>query len=1011
MKKYICTVFVASCIFAASAQQTRFINDPQEKFKQAKEYYQKEYYSLAYPLFKELNLNLHQSDRSSDALTYQEIKYYTIVCALKQNEAGAVEAAREYIDLDDNAARVEMMSFHLAEYHFRQKDFPLALSYFEAISTEHLSNREIADMKFQQGYAYFNLQRFDMAKPLFNTIRQLPNDPNFIDANYYYGFIAFHDRDYNEALAAFKVVENNEEYASVIPFYIANIYYHTNKKDQALQYAESKLKTGGQHYDLELRQMVGHGYFEKQDYGKAATYLGEYVNKSEKVRREDLYELSYAHYQNGNFDKAIEGFKQLGGKEDSLAQHSMYLLGDAYLKTNQKANARNAFLFSASNSSNNYQMEVSSFNYAKLSYELGYQDIALTELQRFLAGYPASAYNTEAKELLIAVLANTNNYKDALTLLESLSTPTELSRRLYPKILYGRATELINDGMLVTANELLTKALNDPNNGQVLPYINFWKGEIAFRLNNTDEAIRYYFEYLKSGNVNGEVNPANAKYNLGYCFLKKENYRQALGFFEQIAKTPRINSTPLEQDAYVRSADCYYMSRDFRRAVNMYDQVLNFSWPSSDYATFQKAMVAGVNSGSEKIRLLQSIPRVYPLSELVPDANLEIANTYLSEEKYRESIPYLKNVVSATTSEVLKPKALLKMGIAYYNIGNNKEALSQLNELLKQYPNSPEAEEGLENAKVIYVEEGRTSEYVTFAKSLGMDISSSQEDSLAYAEAEVQFSNGNFNNAIAKFEAYLSRFPEGKYALEANYYKSEMYFNRKDWAKAAAGYEALADLVPNKFGEKSLLQAARLNFFDLKNYEKAEKYFSKLKEFAGSQENKLEAMRGLLRSQFQLKKWNDGAENAKELLAQKGSSTDDKVLANFALAKAAQNGNQCDAAIPYFRSVVNLNKASYGAESRYEIANCLFQQGKMDDAEKAAFEVINKSGSYADWVTRAYILLGDIYFREKDYFNAKATFQSVVQNAGIEELRNEAQQKLNQVLEAEKRESKVGGEL
>jgi predicted negative regulator of RcsB-dependent stress response len=184
-----------------------------------------------------------------------------------------------------------------------------------------------------------------------------------------------------------------------------------------------------------------------------------------------------------------------------------------------------------------------------------------------------------------------------------------------------------------------------------------------------------------------------------------------------------------------------------------------------------------------------------------------------------------------------------------------------------------------------------------------------------------------------------------------------------------------------------------------------------LKEFAASQENKLEAMRGLLRSQFQLKKWNEGAENAKELLAQKGSSTDDKVLANFALGKAAQNSNQCDVAINYFRSVVNMNKAAYGAESRYAIASCLFQQGKTDEAEKAAFEVINKSGSYADWVTRAYILLGDIYFNEKDYFNAKATFQSVVQNAGIEELKNEAQQKLNQVIEAERKQSKIGSEL
>ena len=136
-------------------------------------------------------------------------------------------------------------------------------------------------------------------------------------------------------------------------------------------------------------------------------------------------------------------------------------------------------------------------NYAKLSYELGYQDIALTELQKFLQAYPESEYNNEAKELLVGMLANTNNYKDALTLIESVKTPSANARRLYPKILYGRATELINDGMLVSANDLLTKAEADPNNGSVLPYIQFWKGEIAYRLNKVDDAIRYYFDYLK----------------------------------------------------------------------------------------------------------------------------------------------------------------------------------------------------------------------------------------------------------------------------------------------------------------------------------------------------------------------------------------------------------------------------------------------------------------------------------------------------------------------------------
>jgi len=994
--------------FSIQAQQTRFLNDPEGAFKQAKEYFQREQYSLAYPLLKDLELQQRETDRSNTAIGYQEIKYYTVVCGLKQNEKGAERKAEDFIGLEDNEARVQMMSFHLAEYYFRQNDFIKATDLYDQVSIDNLSNREIADMKFHQGYAFFTAQRFDKAKPLLNSIRLIQDDPNYEAANYYYGFISFYDKNYKEALDAFKVVEDHQEYGKVAPYYISVIYYMQNDKQKAFEYAESKLKRGNLFYEKEMQQLVGHGYFMQKQYAKALPFLESYVAKADKVNREDIYEIAYCYYNAGNWNKAIEGFKQLGGKEDSLAQNSMYLLGDAYLKTGQKANARNAFLFCSANSSNDEQRQVSMYNYAKLSYELGYQDVALTELQKFLQTYPASVYNLEARELLVNVLANTNNYKDALSLMEELKTPSPLARKMYPRILYGRATELINDGMLISATELLTRAETLPDNEAVLPYVQFWKGEIAYRMGKTDDAIKYYFEYLKSDVSKGEVTPNHAKYNLGYCFLRKENYRQAQGFFEQLVTTPKINSPAIEQDAYIRIADCYYMNRDFKKAKSMYDKVLDFSWPSSDYATFQNAMIAGINSSKEKISMLTGISRKYPSSSLIPDANMEIAGSYLANEQFREAIPFLKNVVSDPNSS-LKPKALLRLGIAYYNLENNSEALKQYSSLLQQFPNSPEAEEALENAKIIYVEEGRSAEYINFARSMGKDISTTQEEQLAYQEAEVQFNNGNFPAAAKKFEDYLDKFPQGKHSLEALYYKSEIYFNQKDWAKAAPGYEILSDRVPNKFGEKSLLNAARINFFDIKNYDKAEKYFAKLKEFATSQENKLEAMRGLLRSQFQLQKWSDATDNAKELLAQKGIGTDDKVLANLAIARGHQVNNQYGEAITAYRNVASLSKGAFGAEARYEIANCFFIQNRLSDAEKAAFEVINKAGSYEQWVTKAYILLGDVYFKQKDYFNAKATYQSVIENAKIEELRLEAERKLKQVEEEEKKGSKVDG--
>lgn len=991
------------------AQETRIYDDPREKFKEAKEYFQKEQYSLAYPLLKELQQSINETTRINDALMVQEINYYATVCALKQNEEKAELIARDYIELEKNNARVQQMNFHLAEYFFREQRFADAVQLYEKTNIANLSNREIADMKFHQGYSYFVLQRFNEARPLFNAIRQIKDDPNYIDANYYYGFLAFRDRNYGEALESFRIVENEKGYASVVPYYVAQIYYIQGKKQEAITYAEQKLSSGNaQYYDLELKQLLGHAYFEQKNYQKALPYLEEYVRRSDKVTRENLYELSYSYYITNQYRASIDGFRQLSGRDDSLSQHAMYLLGDAYLKVGDKPNARNAFLFGATNNSNKLQREISRFQYSKLSFELGYQDEALNGLETFIQDYPNSVYISEARELLVSVLTRTNNYSDALTLLESLERPSLAARQLYPRILYGRATELINDGRLQEADELLERALNDPNNASLLPLIHFWKGEIAYRTNKLDPAIRHFHAYLDAGAPqSGEANSAAVRYNLGYSYLKKENYQASVKFFEALSRPPALNTDPFYQDIYVRTADSYYMLRDYNRAKSMYDQVIKLSWPAEDYATFQNAMISGIRSSSEKINLLNTLVRKFPTSNLVSDANYEIALTFLADERFGDAIPYLNNVIKESGNESLKPQAYLKLGLAHYNLNNNNDALAIYKKLIELYPNSQEAEDALVNIRGIYLDEGNADAYAGYMRQIGRPLSVSTEDSLSWNSAVGHYDNGDTHAALTAFNNYLQKFPTGAYALDAHFYRASIYNDRKDWTNAISSYVFVAERAPNKYAERAILQAARINFFELKNYPRAEQYYEQLKQVAVTQENRLEAMRGLLRSQYQQKKWSQSLENAKELVTMKGSSTDDKALANMAIAKSYQVNSQHDLAIANFKSVVSLNKAALAAEARYEIAHSWFALNRLSDAEKAAFEVINKSGSYDYWVTKAYILLGDVYFRQKDYFNAKATFQSIVDNTIVPEFKEEAQMKLNKVIEEEAKESKV----
>lgn len=989
------------------AQATLANNDPDAEFKMAKEMYLKGQYSLAYPIFKTLDYGRPYLQSNTPDTKNVEARFYKLSCSLMLNDASAVDPSKEFIHYGHSAPLVENLSYQLGEYYFRKENFTEALKYYALAGTDNLTNKEISALKFHEGYAYFTMQQYDKAEPLFDAIRQMPVDANYVDANYYYGFIEFYKKNYDGALDALKIAEPDAHYKNIVPYYIAEIYYFKGDKDAALSYALNALNKGGQYYETELKQLTGHIYFEKNQYAKALPYLEDYITKSPKVNREDLYELSYCYYAQSQWQKAIDGFKELGGDQDSLAQNSMYLLADAYLKTSQKTNARNAFLFCSLNSSNAEQKEIASFNYAKLSYELGYQDVALNELKKFLNNYPNSDYNREAKELLVNVLANTNNYAEALRLINSVGTQSAAVQSVYPRILYGRAVELINDQNLVGANELISKIFTLPDNGEEIQPAYFWKGEIAYRQNRYNDAINALNNYLQNPQVYGDVNPKDAYYTLGYAYLRTAAYEKALSAFQHVSAQPDNGSTDVEKDAYLREADCYFMQKNYAQASKIYDDVINNNWPSADYAYYQKAVIAGAYGRvSDKVALLQAFDQKYKNSSLSQEASLQMANSYMANENFAQAIAPLNSVVNSG-DDALKPEAYLDLGVAYFNMNNNDASLNSFQKLISAYPNSEQSNEALDYVRNIFVNENQPDKYVAFMQQNGKNVSYSEQDSLTYYAAFRMYGNSDFTGAQQGFQNYLNKFPQGKNSIDANYYLGEIYNQQKDYTNAEKYYEAVAQQAPNQYAEKATLQAARISYFQLKDYNKAATYYTQLKNIATSSDNKLESMRGLLRCQYKLQQWSAAVPNAQDLLQQKGIADDDRQIANLIIAKSLQTQGNNDDAITTYKKVFAIGKSEYAAEARYHVAEILYNQAQYKDAEKAAFEVINKAGSYDYWITSSYILLGEIYFKENDLFNAEATLKSVVENASDAGLKQQAQQKLNEVQLAKKQNSKL----
>jgi TolA-binding protein len=566
---------------------------------------------------------------------------------------------------------------------------------------------------------------------------------------------------------------------------------------------------------------------------------------------------------------------------------------------------------------------------------------------------------------------------------------------------------MLNDQQLAQADAMLTDVMANTHSGNLVSYASFWKGEIAYRQQRYDDAIRFTNRFLESGvSAQGEANREAALYNIGYSYLYKEQYKSAQTKFEQIAPSFNSANTSLRQDAYIRLADALYMQRSFTKASAIYQSVVQAGWNSSDYALYQNAMIAGVSSSNDKISKLESLIRSNPNSTLALDANYEIALTHISDEQFRKAIPYLERILTST-DDSYKSKAYLKLGLVYYNTGNNKEALNNYATLIERYPRSAEGEEAMGIVKDIYVEENRLDEYFALMRKAGRSVDASEADKLSYNAAELKYNQNDCAGAIAAFNAYLKQYPEGNYVVDAYYMRSVCYASQEKYPEALQGFDAVVERGVSKYYSKAALEAGQLAYFESKDYAAAKQYFLIVRTQPGTQDNLLIALRGLVRCLYQEKDYDEAHIIAQELLAQKGLATDDKSIANLVLGKSLQQKKQYGEAITAYKSVTTINKSGWGAEARYEIAVCYFEQGDMNNAEKAANTVIKETGSYDYWLTSAYILLGDIFLKQKDYFNAKATYESVAENAVIPDLKTLARDKYEAAVAEEKQHSKI----
>ncbi|RYC53424.1 tetratricopeptide repeat protein [Flagellimonas olearia] len=995
-KNLLLIPMVLGTFFVLSAQETKVYTHENKAYQDALALYNNQQYQAAQTIFETVKAN------TKDQETEANSAYYAANAAIRLNQRGADKMMEDFVERYPTSTKRNSAFLDVADYYFETGKYPYALKWYKKVDESSMAYSDRERFNFNNGYALYASKRPQEAERYLNKVSTSQKYGS--QAKYYLGYIAYEQDDYDQATARFDQITDQDVLNEKLSYYQADLNFKLGKFEEAIAMAKKQLPKSNRQEVSELNKIIGESYFNLEQYAAAIPYLEEYKGKRGKWSNTDYYLLGYSHYKQGDYENAIQQFNKIIGGNNNVSQNAYYHLAECYLKLNRKPEALNAFR-NASQMDFSPEIQKDAFlNYARLSYEVGnaYEPVPQV-LTQYLETYPKDAHQLEIQELLVDSYITSKNFEGAMQLLEE--NKNYASKETYQKVAFYRGVELFIDGDYEAASERFSKSLRSAENKGFEARALYWKAESAYRLNRFEEALADFVKLQSLPAARSMPEYQELDYNLGYCYFKLKDYNNAISYFKNV-----VNSNALDEqrknDGYLRLGDSYFVTSKYQLAMKAYDESSKMNGPERDYAAFQKTLSSGfLGNNSAKIEGLNEFLRRYPSSTLRDDALFELGNSLIKNGQESEGLRTYDRLVSEYSQSKFAPRGMLRQGLVHYNASRNQQALDKLKEVVQKYPNTPEAKQAVATAKLVYVDEGRVSEYAAWARNLDfVEVTDAELDNASFESADRKYVEGKTDAAIRGYEDYLKEFPNGLHAQNANFSLAQLYFSKGEKDKALPKYQAVANSGNGEYTEQALTRVCEI-YVEKQDYKSAIPYLKQLESSADIVENRTFAQSNLMKGYYGQEDYRQTIAYAEKVL--KAPKIDDRIKsdAQIMIARSAIATNNEALAKTAYQDVKKIATGELAAEAWYYDAYFKNQEQDFEGSNVAVQKLAKDYSAYKQWGGKGLVIMAKNFYNLGDAFQATYILESVISNfAEFDEIVAEAKGELT-VIKAKQAES------
>lgn len=1001
---FFIVMFLAAGSFHNSlqAQRTAAYRDIEFTYRTAIDLYAKQKYSAAAKHFEDVVA--HQKGQTSEMVI--NAKYHVALCHLYLFRKDAEQLLLSFLREHPEATQCKTIYFLLGKHYYQQKKYAKTVEYLAKVDKFDLNESQLPEYYFKLGHAYFLLGKRQAAINAFNEIRNTEN-PYQKPAIYYYAHLSYEDQKYAAALENFQKIANEPGYKAIVPYYITQIYYFQGEYQKSIDYGLPLLDSVVPKREAELNLVIGSSYYNLKKYNDAFPYLEKYASLG-VPGRDASYRIAYSALETKQYAKAITWFNKCVNENDELAQTAWYHMAHAYLRSDKKEEARNAFSTCLKMDFNPTLQEDAHYNYVKLNYELSFNPYhdAINSVKQYLDKYPDSKRIEEMRTYLVSMFVAGKNYESAYATLNDIKNKDLALQRSFQAVTYNLGTDYFYKADYDKAIKYFGEVKKYPVDKFLNAESYFWIGEANYVTAKWDDAIAGYKRFLEEPGAINTAYYTRAQYNLGYCYMQKgyllgnnlrksagastsgsaeENYTQSLVHFRAFVDSRNEKDNVRLNDAYLRIGDIYYIRADNASALTYYDKAYSSGMSTSkDYALYQKAMCAGfTNKKEEKISLLKTLLSTYKQSKYAADAKFEIAETYRVMENRANAMEYYNKVIKEHPDNFLKVKyARFEVALIHYRNKDYAKAEADYKKILVDYPNAGDVERTLNSLKPVYTDQGRINDWIALMKQYNkFDQNIQQADSAYFETAEDFYVAKNCDKAIEMFTNYLAEFPQARFELQANFYLAECLDYSGKTAEALVYYDKVLAAPTNLYTQHTVKKLAAY-YVGKKDWPKAIEYERRIEQTSTDEAELLFARIVQMRGHYTLKNTADLATYAQKVIESKNAADEDKAEAYYYRAKMAFEQGNTSAADDDFKQVEKLTQKEWKAEATYTRILMKYNNAQYVQVEKDLFAYFKQKPTYNYWMAKGFILLGDNYAQQGDTAQAKATLKSIIDKYG-----------------------------